>query len=308
MSSAGVFAMKGWQRMIPEAGASLQAPAFDCTVDFVASLPSKFPRVYATCYVEGHHLRRRPLPVSTSAEDASTNWWAVDEVKGTRVGIPLTELIAGIDVDVAKARAGAGALVANMVFSSNLFFAFRALATQRGLTIPIVPEVYIGNSRAEFDKRYHNEGFVAPVALRSAIEGAACDKDVQAIWVAHAVELCRRFQAGRVASIYCSAPKGQAAELFLSRCMLEGILKKQVYAPFAMPRLTRHSSAPPRMIGNPSIHQHYYLSTFAEGMCDSGDRGAGSAVGGGSGGDWQQIKPATALSSLPLAVARASTR
>ena len=122
--------------MVPEEGASPKEcrPAFDSTAAFVASLPSKFPRgrVYATCYVEGHHLRRRLLPASTSAEEAATQWWAVDEVAGQRIGIPLDELVAGVDVDIQKARAGAHALVANMVYSHALFFDFRALAIARG--------------------------------------------------------------------------------------------------------------------------------------------------------------------------------
>jgi 5,10-methylenetetrahydrofolate reductase len=269
----GVFAMKGWERMVPEEG-SPREPAYACTSDFVASLQRKFTRVCATCYVEGHHLRRRTLPTLTSAAEAAADWWAVDDVGGARIGIPRAELVAGIDVDVQKARAGVHALVANMVYSHELFFAFRELAVQRGLSVPIVPEVYVGNSRAEFDKRFLNEGFVAPASLRYAIESAACDEEVQALWVAHAVELCRHFLAGGVASIYLSAPKGRAAELFLTRCRLESILKKHEYTSFAVAvPLRKISSAPSLTLGNtPSIHQHYFLS--------GSDEGGGAALSG----------------------------
>ena len=43
----------------------------------------------------------------------------------------------------------------------------------------------------------------------------------------HMLEQARQFKANGVTSIYLSAPKGDAAELFLSRAVLEGILAKK---------------------------------------------------------------------------------
>ena len=114
--------------------------------------------------------------------DDEREWWAVDVVDGVKIGMPRSELLAGVDYDVAKAlEGGAGscdALIANMVYCHDLFFEYRAIATDRGLTVPIVPEIYVGNSKREFDKRYTNEGFYAPAALRKAIDAAASDKQV----------------------------------------------------------------------------------------------------------------------------------
>ena len=339
----GAFAMKGWDRIVvtegapaavgsrtiaaaaggsaaavsPPPAASASSPpvppmppavspaaadVFPTTASFVEFLQGRFDKVVATTYIEGHHLRRRPVPSGV----LSSAWWAVDAVDGQRIGIPVAELLAGIDVDIAKASAGATALIANMVYCHELFFAFRALAAERGLQVPIVPEVYVGNTAAEFRKRYKNEGFYAPDALRRAIEAAGDDHQVQLLWVAHMVRQVRAFIAGGVTCIYVSAPQGRAAELFLTQCQLEGLLKKsRAHAPPSeLPHRTQ--SAPSRLAlavepvslhPAPHLNQHFFLSSFSDSSCTGGSGGGGGGAvetsergstqggaGGGTGG------------------------
>ena len=65
------------------------------------------------------------------------------------------------------------------------------------------------------------------VGVLRAIEQAVDDEEVQQIWVGHTVEMAREFHANGVKSIYVSAPKGEAAELFLRQCVQEGIIAEQ---------------------------------------------------------------------------------
>ena len=64
-------------------------------------------------------------------------------------------------------------------------------------------------------------------SARRAIEQAVDDEEVQKIWVSHTVEMAREFHANGVKSIYVSAPKGEAAELFLRQCVQEGIIAER---------------------------------------------------------------------------------